>query len=105
MELPQLIFHAGVNIFAALLEQKANSSTEGKVAYRSRSICLFLQPPASHPPSCTASDNVSRAFWYITVSFSKMECAVVIVVVIICVIWNPKACPIPRHRSVNWASK
>lgn len=84
MELPQLVFHGGVNVFAALLEQKANSSTEEKVACRSRSICLFLQPPASHPHSCTDGDNVSRASWYITVSFSKTECAVVIV--IICVV-------------------
>jgi len=74
MELPQLIFHAGVNIFPVLLEQKANSSIEEKVACRSRSICLFLQPPASHPHSCIDGNNVSWAFWYITVSFSKMEC-------------------------------
>lgn len=100
MELPQLIFHAGVNTFAALLEQKANSSMEEKVTCRSCSICLFLQPPASHPLSCTASDNVSRAFWYITVPFSKME--FVVVVIVICVIWNPKVCPIPKAQVHEW---
>lgn len=101
MELPQLIFHVSVNIFAALLEQKANSSTEEKVTCKSFSICLFLQPPASHPQSCTDGDNISQGFWYITVSFSKMECAAV-VVVITCVVWNPKARAIPKAQVCEW---
>lgn len=54
MELPQLIFHLGINIFAALLEQKANSSPDKKArvgAVLSVSSCSLLL--STHTPAQT----------------------------------------------------
>ena len=101
MELPQLIFHAGVNVFAALLEQKANSSVEEKVACRSRSICLFLQPPASHPHPAQPMIMYHEPFGISL--FRSVEWNVLLLLFVLFGI--TKHVPFQRHRSMNGTIK
>lgn len=101
MELPQLVFHGGVNVFAALLEQIAAQRKKSRVgAVLSVSSCSLLLP--THTPAQT----VIMYHEPLGISlFRSVKWNVLLLLLLFVLFRIPKHVPFQRHRSMNGTIK